>query len=168
MGMADASLKESSGAWGPAGPTNIGAYVADLVNAVLKGLVPILAPHGLAPIDFALLRLLLEAEEWTTTQLADVLPLAPSGISRSVARLAGMGLIKRRRLRSDRRVVILTLTDEGTALTQSLRKCVQSHHARLFQGVSEEEMKVFASVSSRVKANYAAIGHFRRSRYKHL
>ena len=116
-----------------------------------------LTPHGLAPIDFDLLRLLLEVEEWTTTQLADALPIAPSGVSRSVARLVGMGLIKRRRLLSDRRVVILTLTNQGAALTQDLHKCVQSYHSTLCQGVSEEEMEVIASVSSRVKANYAAL-----------
>ncbi|MCY4530592.1 MAG: MarR family transcriptional regulator [Chloroflexi bacterium] len=156
--MAYTTPNKFSEAWGSAGPADISTCITDLVNAAVKGLAPILSPHGLAPIDFALLRLLLEAEEWTTTQLADALPLAPSGISRSVTRLVGMGLIKRRRLLSDRRVVILTLTDKGTALTQGLHNSVQSYHARLYQGVSEEEMEVFASVSSRVKANYATMG----------
>ena len=156
--MAYTTPKKFSEAWGPAGPADISTCVTSLVDAAVKGLTPILGPHGLAPIDFALLRLLLEVEEWTTTQLADVLPLAPSGISRSVTRLVGMGLIKRRRLLSDRRVVILTLTDEGTALTRGLHNSVQSYHARLCEGVSEEEMEVFASVSSRVKANYASMG----------
>ena len=156
--MADTAPKKFSEAWESAGPADISTCVTTLVDSVVKGLAPILSPHGLAPIDFALLRLLLDVEEWTTTQLADALPLAPSGISRSVARLVGMGLIKRRRLLSDRRVVILTLTDEGAALTQDLHECVQTYHSRLCQGVSEEEMEVFASVSSRVKANYATMG----------
>ena len=155
--MADATPKKLSGTWGSAGPADISTCVTSLVDAAVKGLTPILVPHGLAPIDLALLRLLLEVEEWTTTQLADALSLAPSGISRSVARLVDMGLIKRRRLLSDRRVVILTLTNEGAALTQDLHKCVQSYHSRLCQGVSEEDMEVFASVSARVKVNYATM-----------
>ena len=115
-------------------------------------------PHGLTHIDFALLRLFLGNEEWTTTQLAQTLPIAVSGISRSVAKLADMGLIQRRRLLSDRRVVILTLTEDGQELTQDLHGRVQAFDSRLCEGVSEEEMTVFASVCTTVMANYAALG----------
>ena len=103
-------------------PTDLGTCVAGLVNAVARGMAQIVAPHGLAHIDFALLRLFLGVEEWTTSQLAQVLPLAPSGISRTVTKLVDMGLIQRRRLLSDRRVVVLTLTEAGTALTQDLHR----------------------------------------------
>ena len=34
--------------------------------------------NGLMPLDFALLRLFLEREEWTTTQLAEALPVTLS------------------------------------------------------------------------------------------
>ena len=156
--MPDSTLKQLGEAWASADPPDISTCVTSLVNAAVKGLAPILAPHGLVPIDFAILRLLLEVEECTTTQLADAVSLAPSGISRSVARLVGMGLVRRRRLLSDRRVVILTLTGEGTTLTQDLHKCAKSYHAMLCQGISEDEMEVFTSVSSRMKANYAAMG----------
>ena len=117
----------------------------------------IVAGHGLTHIDFALLRLFLGTEEWTATQLAGMLPLAPSGISRSVTKLVDKGLVQRRRLLSDRRVVMLTLTDEGLALTQELHQRVQAYDSTLCEGISEEEMAVFASVSSRVMANYAAL-----------
>ena len=68
------------------------------------------------------------------------------------------GLIQRRRLLSDRRVVILTLTNQGLDLTQELHQRVQAYDFMLCEGVSEEEMSVFTSVSSRVIANYAAFG----------
>ncbi len=138
-------------------PANLGTCVAGLVNAVARGMAQIVAPHGLTHIDFALLRLFLGTEEWTTTQLAQTLPIAVSGISRSVTKLVDMGLIQRRRLLSDRRVVILTLTEEGSKLTQGLHSRVQAFDSRICEGVSEEEMAVFASVSSRVMANYAAL-----------
>ena len=117
----------------------------------------LVAPNDLTHIDFALLRLFLGVEEWTTTQLAQALPLAPSSISRTVTKLVDRSLIQRRRLSSDRRVVILTLTEEGMALTQDLHRRVQAYDAKLCGGVSDEEMGVFASVTSKVMANYAAL-----------
>lgn len=143
------------------GATDLGTCVGGLVNAVARGMAQIVEPLGLTHIEFALLRLFLGVEEWTTTQLAQALPLAPSGISRSVTKLVERGLIQRRRLLSDRRIVILTLTEQGIALTQDLDRRVQAYESSLCEGVSEEEMAVFASVSSRVLANYAALGQTR-------
>ncbi len=139
-------------------PADLGTCVTGLVNAVARGMAHIVAPHGLTHIDFALLRLFLGVDEWTTTQLAETLPLAPSGISRAVTKLVDRGLVRRRRLLSDRRVVILTLTDKGMALTQELHQRVQDYDSTLCVGVSEEEMAVFVSVSSRVIANYTEFG----------
>ena len=132
-----------------------------LVNVVARGMAQIVAAHGLTHIDFALLRLFLGIEKWTTTQLAETLPLAPSGISRSVTKLVDKGLVRRRRLLSDRRVVMLTLTDQGLALTQELHQRVQAYDSMLCEGISEEEMVIFASVSSKVMANYAGFGKSR-------
>ena len=63
--------------------------------------------------DCALLWRFLEVEEWTATQLARAVPLSPSTISRTVEKLVHRSPVQRRRLLSDRRVVTLTLTDEG-------------------------------------------------------
>lgn len=147
-------------------PADLGASVAGLVNAVAGGMAQIVAPHGLTHIDFALLRLFLGAEEWTTTQLAQSLPIALSGISRSVTKLVGMRLIRRRRLLSDRRVVILTLTEKGLKLTQDLHQLVQAFDLSLCEGVAEEDMTVFASVCTTVMANYAAKGQPRTRKEK--
>ena len=152
------TLKASFETRGRAPPSDLGTCVTGLVNAVARGMAQIVAAHGLTHIDFALLRLFLGVEEWTTTQLAETLPLAPSGISRSVTKLVDRGLVQRRRLLSDRRVVMLTLTDEGQALTQELHQRVQAFDSTLCEGISEGEMGIFISVSSRVMANYAAFG----------
>ena len=141
--------------WAPS--SDLGTCVTELINAVARGMAKIVAPHGLTHIDFAVLRLFLEVEEWTTTQMAQALPLAPSGISRTVSKLVDRGLIRRRRLLSDRRVVILTLTEEGMSLTRELHQRVKTFDVSLCEGVGEEEMAVFASVSSRVMANYETL-----------
>ena len=137
-------------------PTDLGTCVTGLVNAVARGMAQIVSAHGLTHIDFALIRLFLGVEEWTTTQMAQALPLAPSSISRTVTKLVDKGLVQRRRLLSDRRVVILTLTQEGMALTQDLHRRVQAFEAKLCGSVSDDEMRVFTSVTSTIMANYAA------------
>ncbi len=142
-------------------PAGFGAYVTGLVNAVAGGMAQIVAPHGLTSIDFALLRLFLGVEEWTATQLAQALPIALSGISRSVTKLVAMGLVRRRRLPSDRRIIVLTLTEEGLKLTQDLHQRVQVLNSSLCEGVSEEEMAVFACVCTTVMANYSTLGKLR-------
>ena len=128
-----------------------------LANAVARGTVVLMVPNGLIPLDFALLRLFLEREEWTTTQLAEALPVNVSRVSRVVTKMVGMGLMRRRRRRSDRRVVALALTEEGKALALELHRRVQAYDARLSVGVHEEELAVFASVLSKVMANYTAL-----------
>ena len=137
--------------------TGLGEYVVGQVNAVTSSMAELATSHGLMPMDFALLRLFLEKEEWTTTQLAEALPVNASRISRVVKKMVGMGLMRRRRLRNDRRIVMLALTEEGKAMTLELHRRVQAYDARLSEGVSEEEMAVFTSVLSRVMANYAAL-----------
>ena len=136
---------------------DLGACVCGLVNTVAKGMEAEVAPHGLTSLQFALLRVFLQEEEWTATQLAQVLPVHVSRISRVVNKLVDRGLMSRRRPRSDRRIVLLSLTDEGTALTSDLDRRVRAFVAQLAEGVSEEEMATFASVTSTVMANHSAL-----------
>ena len=138
-------------------PLDLGECVTGLANAVARGMEEQVAPYNLIPLEFAILRAFLDREEWTTTQLAKALPVTLSCISRIVTKLVDRDLLRRRRLRSDRRVVALALTEEGKALTLELHRSVQAYDARLSVGVHEEELAVFASVLSKVMANYTAL-----------
>ena len=69
----------------------------------------------------------------------------------------------RRPLLSDRRVVILTLTEEGTERAQDLQGRVQAYDAKLCEGVSEEQMEAFVGVSAKVMANHDAMVQATRS-----
>ena len=53
---------------------------------------------------------------------------------------------------------MLTLTDKGRGLTQDLHQRVQAYDSTLCEGISDKEMAVFASVSSKVMANFSAFG----------
>ena len=109
-------------------------------------------------MEFSILRSCLERGECTATQLAEFLPVDASRISRVVNGLVDRQLLRRRRLRNDRRVVKLTLTQEGETLTFKLHQRVQQYDASLTEGVSEEEMNAFAVTTLKIAANSAALG----------
>ena len=133
-------------------------YVAGLVNSVEKGLAKEVAPYGLTSLEFSLLRACFEDDgEHTATQLAQILPIDGARISRLVNGLVDRGLLRRRRLRSDRRVVMLRLTEEGMDLTSHVLQSMRRYHARLTEGIGEEDMRVFVAVSSKIIANHATM-----------
>jgi len=137
--------------------SNLIKCVAGLVNAVDKGLADEVTPYGLIPSEFNLLRTCVENGPCTATQLAEVLPVDASRISRMVTRLVNLGLLRRQRLRSDRRVVLLHLTDKGNDLTSRVNERVQVHVGKLLHGVSEDEMGVFTLLTSKITSNYEAL-----------
>lgn len=137
--------------------SNLITGVTSLVNAVDKGLADEVTPYGLIPSEFNLLRTCVENGPRTATQLAEVLPVDASRISRMVTRLVNLGLLRRQRLRSDRRVVLLHLTDKGNDLTSRVNKRVQVHVGKLLQGVSEDEMRTFMLLTEKITANHEAL-----------
>ena len=136
---------------------SLGPCVATLVNAVAKGMAAETDPYDLIPVEFSLLKVCMEREECTATQLAEVLPVDASRISRIVNRLVNKGLLRRRRLTSDRRVVMLTLTPKGSELTHEIDQRVQKYDAKLVKGISEARMRAFADTISKIAANHVAM-----------
>lgn len=134
-------------------PANLGVYIAELFNALDKAIRQEVMPHGLTAMEYNLLWYCLEGEH-TATQLAQVLPIDGSRISRVVTKLVDRGFLRRRRLRTDRRIVMLSLTEEGFELTSGIFRNMQRHYATFMEGIGEEEMIVFESVISRITANY--------------
>ena len=59
----------------PGGPSNtaladLASCVTGLTNTLAKGMAGQMTAYGLVPMEFALLRLFLARDEWTTTELA--------------------------------------------------------------------------------------------------
>lgn len=126
----------------------------NIVNRVMERLA---AANNMTPSEFAVFRFFLSKDVWTPTALASELSLPISRVSRKLSKLADRGLLVRRRLSSDRRVVTLRLSDKGKALALQIDERVRATEATLSDGISANEPEVFASVSSKVKANYKAM-----------
>ena len=136
--------------------TNLGVFIEDLFNALDKAMAREVAPHGITGLEYSLLWHCLEGE-CTATQLAQVLPVDGSRISRIVTAMVDKGFLRRRRLRSDRRIVMLRLTEEGMELTSGISENMKRYYSMLTEDIGEEEMRVFESVTSRIVANHAAM-----------
>ncbi len=133
----------------------LGIYISDLFNALDKAMTQEVAPRGVTALEYSLLWYCLDGER-TATQLARVLPVDGSRISRVVTVLVDKGLLRRRRLRNDRRIVMLRLTEEGLELTTQIFENMQRRFTTFTEGIGDEEMRVFASVASRIVANAKA------------
>ena len=137
--------------------TSLGPYIMDMLNAFASGIADEAAPHDISSLEYGLLGFCLAQGECTATQLAQVLPVDASRISRLVSRLVDMEILQRRRVRDDRRVVLLSLTETGKDLITELQRRVTAFNARLIAGVSYDEMVMCRSVAERILANYAAM-----------
>ena len=117
-----------------------------------------LRSYDLTLVEFNFLTISLEiGREVTATEMAQLLPVDPPRISRVVSALVAKGLLRRRRLRNDRRIVMLCLTDEGMDLTLRARQGADIIAARITEGISVEEKRVFMSVISKIAANHVAV-----------
>ena len=134
----------------------LGIDIFNIFNALDKALVERASPHGITNSEYALLWHCLEGER-TATQLAQALPMDGSRISRVVTDLVDKGLLRRRRTREDRRIVMLSLTNKGLELASQIFQNMQRYYAMLTEDISEEEMRTFVSVKSRILAKYASM-----------
>ena len=124
---------------------------------IYKGIAAEVAPYDISPVDVQLLMICLERGECTATQLARLLPVDASRVSRLVTGLADRGLLRRRRLRSDRRVVMLRLSPDGRRLTSELAQKMQQYYENVTDGFSEKDMSRFAAIALGIIANYEAM-----------
>ena len=134
----------------------LGIGIFNLFNALDKALLQRAAPHGITNSEYTILWHCLEGER-TATQLAQVMPVDGSRISRVVTDLVEKDLLRRRRTREDRRIVMLGLTSKGMELTSQIFQDMQRHYAALTEGISEEDMRAFMSVKDRILAKYASM-----------
>ena len=133
---------------------SLGQYGAALANAVSNFMRGELAPHGLNNLDFTLIRLFLTDQEWTTSELAEILPMDSPAISRIVSRLVDKGILGRRRPIEDRRVVVLKLTEVGLSLGLELHDNLHSYEAKLVEGIPQEEIVALRSAIKKVLHNH--------------
>jgi DNA-binding MarR family transcriptional regulator len=125
--------------------------VVDL-NAALEG---DLAPHGLTLGDYQVLVHLSEApdHEMRMCDLATLLQLSPSGLTRRLDGLVRMGVVERRPSDVDRRVMLAVLTEHGWSYLEKVAPDhVASVRRHIIDLLSPEDMEAMARIFRTIAA----------------
>ena len=119
-----------------------------LGNAMQGGL----AERGVTLARAALLWQLQRDGSSTQQSLSRALRVTPRNITGLVDALEAGGLVARNAHPTDRRATIVSLTDEGAALTRSMRQDQDKFAQVLFSHTSPTELASFVKVADRVLA----------------
>lgn len=118
-----------------------------------------LAPFGLTNGDYEVLVRLSEAENerLRMCDLATVLLLSPSGLTRRLDGLVTAGLVERVASPSDRRVMFAALTPAGQAkLAEAAPDHVASVRKRFFKSLNRDQVESLGEIFETIKANLTA------------
>jgi DNA-binding MarR family transcriptional regulator len=96
---------------------------------------------GISRRDHRVLAYLSKQPGVSLTQLAQKAGLDPVVTSRCVASLVARGLIAKTRLSSNKRLVVLTLTDIGRAVYERARSCGRKYNIDFAGCLSDEEAR---------------------------
>ena len=125
---------------------HLGYWVGTLASAMRKGLEEELAPMGATPAQWVILEAAFAGNADTLTALARIIPVDAAAISRKLDKLQQRGLVRRRRLRSDRQTVRIELTDAGRELVPQLAPRVAANNHRFLAGITEQERLNFIEI----------------------
>ena len=112
-----------------------------------------MASTGVTPCQWAILEAAFFGNANTLTALARIIPVDAAAISRQLDKLQKNGLVRRRRLTSDRRTVRIELTEAGRDLVPQLETRVQANNDRFLAGVSADEQAAFTEVIKKMLKN---------------
>ena len=122
-------------------------YLAVLLSGVVTEYIrEVVRPYDLRPVQFLILDVCSREEADTVSGIAQILPFAPSAVSRRVEELRAKGLLQTRRSREDRRRVHVEVTEEGHELTAELREKVRARGVNHMAALSDSEKGLLVSL----------------------
>lgn len=92
-------------------------------------------------------------KELTMTELVEYINSPMSTATGIADRLVKSGCIIRERSETDRRVVILKLTDKGSTLIERLKSMIQGYLSMAVEGLTEEEIQFMTNIIFKVLNN---------------
>lgn len=102
---------------------------------------------ALSDIQLAALSVLERHEAMTPGELADYEKVQPPSMTRVIAVLEERGLVRRSAHPTDRRQVILTVTDEGRSLVDRVRRRKEAWLAQRMEELSAEEVVILRAAA---------------------
>ncbi len=132
---------------------SIGYLLRQTMSTLNRAAETEMRPHGLTAVQWAPLMIISRGGNPTAASLARDLSTDTGAMTRMLDRLENKGLLNRSRSSTDRRVVVLTLTDQGRHLTER----IPHHLARVYNqhltGFSFDEFLTLKQLLRRLIAN---------------
>jgi DNA-binding MarR family transcriptional regulator len=123
----------------------ISFYLGKAYQRVTQSAKQRLAPYGVTPVQYALLKVLWEQDNLTGAELGERLVLDSSTMTGLLDRLEVAGLIKRLADATDRRINRIVLTERGRDLQEPLDRAMDQMNVDFLGEFSPEERQCLRS-----------------------
>ncbi|NTJ43763.1 MarR family transcriptional regulator [Agrobacterium larrymoorei] len=117
-----------------------------------------IAEDGLTVPMYRVLAMLKERGESTLGELADVVSVEVSTLSRLIGTLSKRKLVSRTRPEDNGRIVIVRLTQQGEALTERLMPIAVEVENIAIAGMTDSEVDAFKNALRQMRANLLSAG----------
>lgn len=132
---------------------SVGLLMKQSVMGIGRVIQERMTAHGVTYGQWPALAVLGRGESRTAAELARELQTDAGAMTRMLDRLEEKGFIARSRDPSDRRVILINLTEEGMAAVVPIREVLSEVLNEAMSGFSEEEFGQFRSYLHRLHAN---------------
>jgi DNA-binding MarR family transcriptional regulator len=133
-------------------PRSVGFLISQLGFFSSKRFMEALAPVGIDPREFLLIRFVAASEGQSQQALAERLAIPPSRMVALVDRLEEAGILERRPDPEDRRVRGLHLTRKGHGVLERAGKIAIDYETRLCAGINREERELLIDLLQKLQA----------------
>jgi DNA-binding MarR family transcriptional regulator len=139
-------------------PRSVGFLISQLGFLSSKRFMEELAPVGIDPREFLLMRFVAASEGQSQQALAERLAVPASRMVALVDHLEEAGLVERRPDPEDRRVRGLHLTGKGRGVLDRAGKVAIDHETRLCAGINREEREQLIDLLQKLQAGQTELG----------
>ena len=139
-------------------PRSVGFLISQLGFFSSRGFMQALAPVGIDPREFLLLRFVAADEGRSQQALAERLGIPASRMVALVDHLEEAGLVERRPDPEDRRVRGLHLTRKGRGVLERAAKIAIDYETRLCAGINREERELLIDLLQKLQVTQTKLG----------
>lgn len=133
---------------------SIGYLLRQTMSTLNRAAEAEMRPHGLTAVQWAPLMIISRGGSPTAASLARDLNTDTGAMTRMLDRLEAKDLLTRTRSAQDRRVVMLTLTEQGRELTTRIPHHLASVYNQHLAGFTQDEFHLLKVFLRRIIANH--------------
>ncbi len=131
----------------------IGAHIGRARRAIVEAIDETLAPLDISHAQWIVILMLGDGAACTASELCRILIYDPGAMTRLIDRLEKKGVLRRARVKTDRRTVRLELTAGGKKLYPKIVAALVKAFNRLLRGFRKSEVRQLEDLLKRMLAN---------------